>query len=62
MNIFATQKLTHRLRKQAYGYQGESGWERNSLDQEDMYTLLYIKQISSRYLLHSTENAAKHLQ
>ena len=43
------------LRKQAYGYQGGKGginWEIGI----DMYTLLYIKQITNKDLLYSTGN------
>ena len=45
MNIFAKQKLTHRLRKQAYGYQGESGWERNSLGDQGAHAHTAIYKI-----------------
>ena len=42
MNLFTKQKLSHRRRKQTYGYQGGKGginWEVRI----DIYTLLYIK-------------------
>ena len=43
MNLFTKQKLSHRYRKQTYGYQGGTGrgginWEVGT----DIYTLLYI--------------------
>ena len=69
MNLYAKQKQTHRHRKQSYStkgartqktklqYQGGKGGE--GINQElkiNMYTLLYIKQITNEDLLYSTGN------
>ena len=54
-NLFTKQKQTHRRREQTYGYWGE-GWGRGT-DWEfgiDMYTLLYLKQITKKDLLYSS--------
>ena len=61
MNLFTKQKKTHRLRERTYGYQGE-GWG-GGIDWEfgiDMYTLLYLKQITNKDLLYSTGNSAQY--
>ena len=63
MNFFTKQKQTHRPRKQMYGYQrGQQGRE-EAINQEfgnNMYTLLYIKQITNKDLLYSTGNYIKY--
>ena len=60
MNLFTKQKKTHRCRKQTYGYQGRKG-ERDKLgDGIDIYTLLYIKQITNKNLLYSTGNSTQY--
>ena len=60
MNLSAKQKQTHRLREGTYGYQGRRGvgidWEFGI----DMYTLLYLKQITNKDLLYSTGNSAQY--
>ena len=61
MTLFTKQKQSHRCRKQTYGYQrgkGEGGitWEIGS----DIYTLLYIKQITNKDLPYSTGNSAQY--
>ena len=51
MNLFTKQKQTHRHRKETYGYQGKKGG--GGMNWEiwiDMYTLLYIKQITNKDL------------
>ena len=54
------QKQTHRHRKQTYGYQ--RGWgEKNQQFGINIYTLLYIKQISNKDLLYSTGNYTQYL-
>ena len=58
MNLFTKQKQSHRCRKEIYDYwgwrQGEGiNWETGV----DVYTLLYIKQITNKDLLYSTGNA-----
>ena len=58
--IFYSQKQTHRQRKQTYGYQ--RGRERG-INQEigfNIYTLLYIKQITNKDLLYSTGNSTQY--
>lgn len=42
MNLFTKQKLSHRCRKQTYGYQGERGGINWGI-MTDIYTLRYIK-------------------
>ena len=57
MNLFTKQKLSHRCRKQIYGYWGERiNWEIVS----DIYTLLYIKWITNKDLLYSTGNSTQY--
>ena len=60
MNLLTKQKQTRRLREGTYGYQGE-GWEEGIGRQlgMDMYTLLYLKWITSKDLLSSTQNSAQ---
>ena len=60
MNIFTKLKQTHRLREQTYGYRGErvEGSDREFVI--DMYTLLYLKWITTKDLLYSTENSAQY--
>ena len=62
MNLFTKQKQTHRLRKQIYGYQGIRGvGGRDKLgDWIDIYTLLCIKQITSKNLLYSTGKSTQY--
>ena len=50
-------KKTHRLRERTYGYQGGRvvGREIGT----DMYTLLYLKWITSKDLLYSTGNSTQ---
>ena len=58
MNLFTKQKETHRLRERTYGFQ--RGEEEGS-DSEfgmDLYTLLYLKWITNKDLLHSIGNSA----
>ena len=59
MNLFTKQKLSHRCRKQTYGYQG--GKEGiNWVTGIDIYTRLYIKSITNRNLLYSTGNSTQY--
>ena len=61
MNLFTKQKQTRRLKEQTYGYQG-GGWGKG-IDWEfgiDMYTLLYLKQVTNKDLLYSTGNCAQY--
>ena len=58
MNLFTKQKQTHRFRERTYGYR-EEGWG-EGIDWEfgiDMYTQLYLKEITNKDLLYSTGNA-----
>ena len=60
INLFTKQKQSHRYRKQTYGYQGK---RRGGINWEigiDIYTLLYIKQITNKNLLYSTGNSIQH--
>ena len=54
MNLFIKQKQTHRHGKQTYGYQRGKGGGINQETGINMYTLLYIKQITNKDLLYST--------
>ena len=55
MNLFTKQKQSHRCRKQTYGYQGgKLGGETET--GIDIYTLLYIKQITNKNPLYSRGN------
>ena len=59
MNLFTKQKQSHRCKKQAYGYQGGKGginWEIGI----DIYTLLYIKQITNKDLMYSTGSSTQY--
>ena len=48
MNLFTKQKQSQRCRKQTYGYQrGKGGGGINWETGIDIYTLLYIKQITT---------------
>ena len=60
MNLFTNQKQAHRPREQTYGHQGE-GWEEGIVREfgMDVYTLLYLKWITNKNLLHSTWNSAQ---
>ena len=63
-NLFMKQKQTHRVlvtREQTYGYQREGWWGRKDWEfWIDMYTMLYIKQITNRDLFYSTGNSAQY--
>ena len=60
-NLFTKQKLSHRCRKQTYGYQGGKGGGRINWETGiDIYTLLYVKQITNKNLLYSTGNSIQH--
>ena len=56
MNLF-----TEQTDSQTYGYQrgrmGEVTFKESGID---MYTLLYLKQITNKDLLYSTENSAQY--
>ena len=59
MILFTKQKQTHRLRDELTATRGKGGgidWE----FEIDMYTLLYLKQITNKDLLYSTENSAQY--
>ena len=61
MNLFTKQKQSHRCKKQTYGYQGGKvgggiNWEIGN----DIYTLLYIKQITNKDLLYNTGNSTQY--
>ena len=61
MNLFTKQKQNHRCRKQTYAYQG--GKEGGGINWEigiNIYTLLYIKQISNKNQLYSTGNSTQY--
>ena len=60
MNLSTKQKWSYRCRKQTYGYQGVRGGGINWEIGIDIYTLLYIKQISNKDLLYSTGNSTQY--
>ena len=60
-NELTKQKYSHRCGKQTYGYQAGEGrrgihWE----IQKDIYTPLYVKQITNEDLLYSTGNTSQY--
>ena len=62
-NELTKQKYSHRCGKQTYGYQAGEGrggihWE----IQMDIYTPLYVKQITNQDLLYSTGNTSQYSQ
>ena len=59
VNLSTKQKQSYRCRKQTYGYQG-AGWGRNWKIGIDIYTLLYIKQITTKDLLYITGNSTQY--
>ena len=62
MNLFTKQKQTHRFRKQTYSYQRGKRWK-GGINQEvgiDIYTILYIKQVTNKNLMYSTRNSAQY--
>ena len=59
MNLFTRQKQSYRCRKQAWlpgEVDGEINWEIGI----DIYTLLYIKQITNKNPLYSTGNSVQY--
>ena len=60
MNLFTKQKLSHRCRKQTYGYQGGKGGGISWKIGIDTCTLLHIKQITNKDLLYSTDNSTQY--
>ena len=59
-NLFTKQKQTHRFRNEFMVTGGKGG---GGIDWEfgiDMYTLLYLKQITHKDLIHSTGNSAQY--
>ena len=61
MNLSTKQKQSYRCRRQTYSYQGVKrgggiNWEIGI----DIYTLLYIKQITNKDLLYSTGNSIQY--
>ena len=62
MKLFTKQKQTHRHRKQTYDYQREKEQGRDKLGAGiNKYTFLYIKYITNKDLLYSTENYIQHI-
>ena len=58
VNLLTKQKQAHKFREQTYNYQGEGMGE--GIVSEfgiDMYILQYIKWVSNKDLLYSTENS-----
>ena len=61
MNLFTKQKQNHRCRKQTYSYQGVRGGARINWEiGTDIYTLLYIKQITNKDLVYSTGKSTQY--
>ena len=61
MDLFTKQKQSHICRKQSYGSGGKGGGRINWEIGIDIYTLLYIKQITSKDLLYSRGNYTQYL-
>ena len=62
MSQLARQKQRQRCREQKYGHQGGKAGG-GGMNQEigiDIYTLLYIKQITNKDLLYSTGNSTQY--
>ena len=59
MNLLTKQKETHRLKEWIYGCWGGGKDEGKGKFGIDMYTLLYLKWINKKDLLHSTGNSAQ---
>ena len=61
MNLSTKQEQSYRCRKQTYGYQGVrwGGWINWKIG-IDVYTLLYMKQITNKNLLYSTGDSAQY--
>ena len=59
MNLFTKQKQTHRLRERTSAWLGK-GWEEGIIREFgiDMYTLLYLKWKTNKYLLYGIGNSA----
>ena len=53
-------KETHRFRERTYGYRREI-WGKGTVREfgVDMYTLVYLKQIANKDLLHSTWDSVR---
>ena len=60
MDLFTKQKQSHICRKQSYGSGGKGGGRINWEIGIDIYTLLYIKQITSKDLLYSRGNSTQY--
>ena len=58
MNLFTKQKQSHRCRN--LGLQGGRGGGRKWETGIDIYTLLYIKQVTNKDLLYSTGKSAQY--
>ena len=60
MNLFTKQKLSHRCGKQTCGYRGKCGGGINWEIWINIYTPLYIEQITNKNLLNSTGNSIQY--
>ena len=62
MNVFTKQKRPHRLRAKELMVTGGEGWREGIVREfgTDMYTLLYLKRITNKDLLHSTGNSTQY--
>ena len=60
MNLFTKQEQTHRLIQNELMVAKEEGWGGKTVREfgMDMYTLLYVKWIINKDLMHSTGNSA----
>ena len=60
MNLFTKQEQTHRLIQNELMVAKEEGWGGETVREfgMDMYTLLYVKWIINKDLMHSTGNSA----
>ena len=54
LNLSTKEKQTHPLREQVYGCQGRRMWRKDREFGINMYTLLYLKQITNEVVMYST--------
>ena len=60
MNLLTKQKHSHRCRKRTYSYRGGRGKGTNWETETDLYTQLYVKYVTNKNLLYSTENSTQY--
>ena len=60
MNLFTKQKQTYRFQKQTNSYQRRNTGGINQEPGMNIHTLLYLRQITNKDLLHSTGNSTQY--